>query len=143
MEATKALHDTSLPLWGTAKRIAFRYFFIFISLETWLAINIHNINYNQPGWGWLPFFSKPLYWLDKHFYHIGYNPSTPVFLGTADTPIGWVINVTIIWVAVIGCVAWSIADRRRIITNYIIGSAPIWLIIFIGSWLTLQWPKLW
>jgi len=107
---------TTVPVWTTLQKTAFRFFFIFICLNTWFGYNviesILNLDFGKFA-GWMSFLGKPFYWLDKHFYHIGLKPDQNNVVGILDTQIGWVLIITFVWLSVIGCIVWSLADKKR------------------------------
>ena len=56
-----------------------------------------------------------LHWVDKHIYHIGYNPKThDSFPG--DNHFGIVFYITAFFVVALATVIWSVLDKER--ANY-------------------------
>ena len=116
MNTIESISGKKVKSWTLAQKIAFRFFFIFISFYTWFGNNVlRHIFYPRFGKliGHVSILKQPLYWLDKHFYHIGYNPGKSPDIGLMDSPLTWVTLITILWISVAGCIAWSIADRNR------------------------------
>lgn len=112
--ATSSKNETES--WSVLQKIAFRFFFVFISLNTWFAYNILNeIFYPRyDKWvGGMMFLARPLYWLDRHFYHIGYKPAQYPKVTLNDRPVGWVLLITIAVLSIVACVLWSIIDKKR------------------------------
>jgi hypothetical protein len=104
--------------WNWVEKTAFRFLFIFFCLNSWCANNLlRPIFYprlkNLINLASIPV--KPLFWLDKHIYHIGYCPSKNAF-DLIDSPLSWVIVITIFWVSLAGCILWTALDKKRL--NY-------------------------
>lgn len=57
-------------------------------------------------------FEKPLYWLDKHFYHIGYDPKLHSNI-PGDDHYGVVFYITIVILFIILAFVWSMIDRHK------------------------------
>ena len=54
---------------------------------------------------------KPLFWIDQHVFHIGYNPKLhQSFLG--DSYFGIVYYLTIISISILVVIVWSIIERH-------------------------------
>ena len=109
--------------WTALQKNAFRFFFIFLSLTSLLAYNIFFIvmdtfftesHYTETH-KLFSVLSKPVHWIDVHFFHVGYNPvtDTPFF---GDGRFGWVLLPIVFSLSVIATVVWAIADRKRV--NY-------------------------
>jgi len=106
---------TSNSHWDLAKKIAFRFFFIFFILFIIIENN-----------GTYPFLSvimtyptellhKIIPWVGKHILHLSYN-ITVFTNGSGDTTYDYVVVFVIASISVVGTVAWSLLDRKR--TNY-------------------------
>ncbi|WP_443937479.1 hypothetical protein [Pedobacter sp. MW01-1-1] len=116
--------------WSLVKKIAFRFFFFLFGL----FIILHNngafpkfaylIQYpNQVLFNFVPWFSKSI---------LGYNfQFNNVPNGSGDTSYSWVLLLLILLVSIIGCVIWSILDRKR--KSY--HAAYYWLVVLIRFYL--------
>jgi hypothetical protein len=60
--------------------------------------------------------TKPLFWLDKHIYHLGYDPNLHQPL-PGDNHFGIVFYITYLIICIIIISVWSWIDRRK--TNYV------------------------
>jgi hypothetical protein len=60
----------------------------------------------------LSFLNKPLYWLDFHVYHIGYDPTKNGNL-PPDYRFGVVLYITVFILSVFAGIIWSYIDRQR------------------------------
>jgi len=98
--------------WAAWKRIAFRFFFIYLLLNispwTWLG-EIPGISYLND------FYSKAMnravHFSNDHFFHVR---KTLVLLnGSGDTSYGWAQVWLFLSIAFIGCIIWSLLDRKR------------------------------
>ncbi len=112
-------HQVKSKKWNLWQLTVFRFFFIFISFETWCTSNVLRPIF-YPRYKSLidniSVFPKPLYWLDRHIYHFGINPSINDNTAPLDSPVKWAMIVTILWTSLIGCIIWGIIDRQR--ANY-------------------------
>jgi hypothetical protein len=100
------------PLW---RRIVFRFFFVYLLFVvapwTWLD--------SIPGGGYLTqFYYQAMDWAvemaNKHLFHV-----RPVLVqpnGSGDTSWNWTQIWLLLFVATVGCIVWSIIDRKR--TSY-------------------------
>jgi hypothetical protein len=104
--------NTTWPLW---RRIAFRFFFIYIVLNAsplgWLDA--------VPGFNYLlRFYYVFVDWVvtkaNSLFFHV--RPVLVPVNGSGDTSWGWAEVWTALSIAIIGCMVWSILDRKRL--NY-------------------------
>lgn len=112
--ATKSI-STHWPTW---KKIIFRISFLFLLYFTFdylyftfaiiFRVNQENIDFAQM----LSFLSKPLYWLDTHLYHIGYNPKKNSIQG-GDAAFGVVLYISVFICCVVVGTVWSWLDRKR------------------------------
>jgi len=104
--------NTTWPLW---RRIAFRFFFIYLTLQiaplAWLG--------EIPGVGkLLSFYYSFVDWAvttsNKLFFHVREVLVQPN--GSGDTSWAWAQLWAMLSVTVIGCLIWSVLDRKRV--NY-------------------------
>jgi hypothetical protein len=100
-----------LSLFG---RISFRFAFIYYLL----FFNPLEFLSGIPVLQWLPQLAKlPLdalvYFLNDQFYHI--RPQLNAMGGgSGDTSFGWALQLTLVFLGVLGTVIWSILDRKRV-----------------------------
>lgn len=109
MELTAAATVQPWPFW---RKIIFRFFFILLSLLmspwTWLD--------SIPGMGYITkYYGTCMDWLvntsNRLLFHV-----RPVLVptdGSGDTSYGWAQVWLFLSMAVAGCIAWSVLDRRR------------------------------
>ncbi|MGE5107597.1 MAG: hypothetical protein ACM3H8_08635 [Sphingobacteriales bacterium] len=111
--------------WSSWQKIAFRFFFIYILLYiapwTWIS--------DIPGTDYvLKYYSQFMDWLvnwgNSKLFHV--REVLVPFNGSGDTSYGWAQLLTFISLALIGCMVWSIADRKR--SNY--NHLSYWLCLF-------------
>src|SRR5258705_5754958 len=124
--------DMNWPLW---KRVLFRFFFIFLTL------------YMAP-WGWFDslLFEIKLSWLTQWYsdledwavrfandkvFHIK-KELVPI-AGSGDTSWGWAQLCLFLFLAAVGCIIWSIIDRKRKSYN----KADYWLCLFTRYYIAL------
>lgn len=124
--------DNTWPLW---KRILFRFFFIFLTLYitpwTWLDSILFEIKVP-----WITeWYSKLEDWAvrfsNAKLFHIK-KELVPV-AGSGDTSWGWAQLCLFLFLAVVGCIIWSIIDWKR--KNY--NKADYWLCVFTRYYLAL------
>ena len=101
--------------WTIFQKIAFRFFFIFIGFQTLVAYNsffiitdVHFITVSEL----MNIFSDVIFWMDRHFFHFGYNPDTD-YAYFADPVYGWLFLIFIFLVAIIATLIWTLLDRKR------------------------------
>lgn len=95
------------PRWTTWQKIIFRVLFLFLLLFT-----IDYMYFNGEIEHYLSILHKPLYWLDAHLYHIGYNPKKNGDLGP-DYIFGVVFYISVLILCLIATAIWSWLDRKR------------------------------
>jgi hypothetical protein len=110
---------TSDTPWKPWQKIAFRFFFPFLALSSYLCWDatiyiVHAAFYrNQFD---LSVLYKPLgaalYWLDKHIYHTGFNPGTQQGY-PGDNHYGVVFYLTLFFLSIIIAIIWSIFDKKK------------------------------
>jgi len=123
METNSEEMTANYQNWTGLQKNAFRFFFIFLSTTSLFAYNIISdllltfftkMSYPEAhkAFGLL---SKPLEWIDIHFFHIGYRAEKdyPFF---TDGHYGWVVLLTLLFLSLAGSILWAIADRKRV--NY-------------------------
>jgi hypothetical protein len=121
--------QTNTP-WNIYKKISFRFFFLLLPLFIILNNN-----------GAFPFLSGVLQlpslvlhdlipWFSKHIIHYNYD-FTIYTNGSGDTSYDWVLLLFIFFVSVIGCIIWSVLDRKRKSYN----AAYYWLVVLVRFYL--------
>jgi hypothetical protein len=137
--------------WKIWEKFTFRFLFLFLGLyllsfelfyflETFHFVKDSSIVYKP--------FEKPLYWLDQHFYHTGYDPKLHASV-PSDNHFGVVFYITIVILFLILASAWSIIDRHksnynklyywfRIYIRYMV--ALIMIVYGIGKLIPVQMP---
>jgi len=98
--------------WPAWRRIAFRFFFIYILLNispwTWLG-DIPGISYLND------LYSKAMDWAvnfsNDHFFHV--RKVLVPLNGSGDTSYGWAQVWLFLSIAVIGCIVWSLLNKKR------------------------------
>jgi hypothetical protein len=101
--------------WSAFQKIAFRFFFIFIGLQTLVAYNsffiitdFHFVSVSE----FMDMFSDVIFWMDRRFFHFGFNPDTAsLFFG--DLVFGWLFLILIFFTSLITTVIWTIVDRNK------------------------------
>ncbi len=126
------------PQWKIWEKFTFRFLFLFLGfylLNYGLAFFFITIQFDKfLSLVYKP-FEKPLYWLDKHFYHIGYDPKLHSYV-PSDDHYGVVFYITIVILFIILASIWSIFDwhkpnynklyyRFRIYIRYIVATIMI------------------
>jgi hypothetical protein len=101
--------------WQLWRKLAFRFFFVYFILYLspwdWLSI-IPGVDYI------LGFYNDLFEWAviktNASFFHV-FNVKNvkPVSNGSGDTSFNWASNLFLLWVAFIGCIIWSVTDRKR------------------------------
>jgi hypothetical protein len=123
--------QTNTP-WNIYKKISFRFFFLLLPLFIILNNN-----------GAFPFLSGVLQlpslvlhdlipWFSKHIIHYNYD-FTIYTNGSGDTSYDWILLLFIFFVSVIGCIIWSVLDRKRKSYN----AAYYWLVVLVRFYLAL------
>jgi hypothetical protein len=126
----KLPHQSPWPLW---RKLTFRFFFIYLLLHiapwTWLdAIpGVSTVTtYYYTSMDWLVEFAN------KNFFHV--REKLVPFNGSGDTSYGWTQVWLFLSVALIGCVAWSVVDRKR--NHYAV--ADYWLRNFVRYFVAMN-----
>jgi hypothetical protein len=112
-------HQVKNKKWNLGQLTVFRFFFIFIGLNTWCINNVLRPIFYPRYKSFIDgisVFPKPLYWLDRHIYHFGVKPPMGYNTVSLDSPLDWAMMITILWISLAGCIIWGILDRQR--ANY-------------------------
>ncbi len=113
-------------IWPAWKRILFRFFFIYLMLQvtpwTWLdavpgVAYITKFYYSSHDWA--------VHASNRHVFKM-WDELVPLN-GSGDTSFGWTAIMLYLTLAVIGCLIWSVIDRKR--TSY--DMADYWLRTFV------------
>jgi hypothetical protein len=111
--------EPAMDTWRPSGRFYFRFLFIFLGSSTimcWDNIGdmIHR-TFSTAQYNFDAFYGSlhaPVYWLDIHVFHTGYDPKTQQpFPG--DNHFGVLFYLLLLLVALIGAIVWSILDRKR------------------------------
>jgi len=107
--------DNTKPLtipWSIIKKILFRFAFLFFVLYIFF-----NPNGVFPYFGvafeyYITTFHKLIPWIGKHILHLSYDIYT-FTNGSGDTTYDYAVLLFLTGMAVLGCLVWTIIDRRR------------------------------
>jgi len=105
--------------WKAWEKVSFRFFFLFLGLTSYLCWDvtiymIHGTLYGTQldlGVLYRP-IAATLFWLDKHIYHVGFNPETQAGY-PGDNHFGVLFYLAVFSVSVIAAAVWSFLDRTR------------------------------
>jgi len=126
--------------WSTARKISFRFFCCYFILYTFpfpldnipFKDEINKISENILGWynDGLNYVTEFWHWLipvvGKSFLHLE-KPITIFTNGSGDTTYDYVLMLSQIMLSVLGCIIWSILDRKRESYN----KAYYWLCVLV------------
>jgi hypothetical protein len=99
--------------WTPLQKISFRFFFLFLGLLTIFCWElIASITYGMDEVKFFKPLAAPFYWLDKHFYHTGFNPAIHQSV-LGDSHFYLVFYLTIFSFSVIVTIAWTVFDKKR------------------------------
>ena len=106
----------SFAPWTTGQKIAFRFFFVFLSLQV-ITENIWGNLFGVSLSVWTlgeKIFVAPCLWLNKHFFHFNYIPASWT---TFSLSLHTIRDVTYLLLSALVCILWSYLDRKRISYN--------------------------
>lgn len=121
MTATPAYFE-----WNFTKKVLFRFFFLFFILYIFF-----NPNGVFPGidtlFGiYIEPFHKLIPWFAKHILHLSYD-ITVFTNGSGDTTYDYVTLLVTALIALLGCIVWTVVDRKRASYNRLY----YWLTVFL------------
>ncbi|WP_025142251.1 hypothetical protein [Pedobacter jeongneungensis] len=121
--------QTNSP-WNIYKKVSFRFFFLLLSLFIILnnngAFMVLSSILQLPGLLLHDFIP----WFSKHIIHYNYDFSIHTN-GSGDTSYDWVLLLFMFLISVIGCIIWSVLDRKRKSYN----AAYYWLVVLVRFYL--------
>ena len=106
--------DTAHP-WKVWEKIVFRFLFLFLGfylLNYELVFISFDFNFYDVLSKIYESVAQPLYWLDTHFYHTGYDPKFHQAV-PGDNHFGVVFYFTVIIICILSVIAWSVIDRHK------------------------------
>jgi hypothetical protein len=115
---TRDTLEAGTPRWSLATRIAFRFCFLYFGLYIVLTQMLTSLLFattNDSGAfevDMTPPAKAIVVWLGSHVFRIG-QPFVTVETGSGDRIYDWVVLASILALAVLGTVIWSILDRKR------------------------------
>lgn len=99
--------------WSTWQKIAFRFFFIFFSLEV-LTDNFIAVLFGDALMAIVrvteKIFVAPCLWLNNHVFHF---PYTPMYGFNFTPTLHLIRDIVYLLLAVVACLAWTVLDRKR------------------------------
>jgi hypothetical protein len=104
-------HRPAAP-WTTGQKIAFRFFFVFLSLQL-ITENIWGNLFGVSLSIWTlgeKIFVAPCLWLNRHFFHFKYIPASWT---TFSLSLHTIRDITYLLLSVLACILWSYFDRKR------------------------------
>ena len=106
------METTATNNWPLIKKLAFRFFFIYFLLYIFFNPN-GVLPYVDDVYNWyIQPFHKLVVWLGKHVLHLA-KPITTFTNGSGDTTYDNIIILFMAFLAIVGAVIWSVADRKR------------------------------
>ncbi len=121
--------QTNSP-WNIYKKVSFRFFFLLLSL--FIILNNNGAFMVLSSVLQLPsiLLHDFIPWFSKHIIHYNYDFSIHTN-GSGDTSYDWVLLLFMFLISVIGCIIWSVLDRKRKSYN----AAYYWLVVLIRFYL--------
>ena len=146
--ATAATASTSAPRWSLATRIAFRFSALYFGL-TILSTQLFSAVFMLPSPRYLTGFNDALVWVGTHVFRIS-RPIPMQFSGSGDKLIDWVLAGTLLLIALLATIVWSLLSRRasyprmnmwfRLLVRFALGAT---LVRYgLGKVIPLQMPTL-
>jgi hypothetical protein len=100
--------------WRLSERIGFRFLFLLLgSLSIFCWDNILEFAFRWNFDSEYSFLERPFYWLDRHFFHVGYDPAIYSAL-PGDSRFGVIFYLLLLIGSIIGTVVWSMLDKKRL-----------------------------
>jgi hypothetical protein len=117
LESSHGARDvTSAPGWHLATRIAFRFCFLYFGLYVvttqTLKAFLDTPGFDLPDLGVLPPLRPLFLWIGTHLLGVAPPTSRPT-TGTGDTLFGWIQTFSLLLIATVATVIWSVIARRR------------------------------
>ena len=113
-------HETPTPHWSLAKRVAFRFCFLYFGLYCFYTqissalISIPNMELGDPSAHWP--MRQIVFWIAAHLFHAKL-PLVYTGSGSGDKTFDWVMTFFLLVFSVVATALWSTLDRRR--DNYV------------------------
>ncbi|MEY4930887.1 MAG: hypothetical protein RI909_1611, partial [Bacteroidota bacterium] len=125
--------SNSMNPWSIWRKISFRFFFIYILLQitpwTWPEV-IPGVGYvTQYYYQWIDWL---VYAANDHLFHV--REVLVPLNGSGDTSYAWTQLWLYLSLAVLGCIIWSLIDRKS--THYI--KSDYWLRTFVRYFIAMQ-----
>ncbi len=98
--------------WTFGQKVAVRFFFLFFLLYIILNPNGVLPKVDLLFSIYIELFHKLIPWIAKHILHLSYD-ITVFTNGSGDTTYDYITLLSIIVISLIGCVIWSVLDRKR------------------------------
>jgi len=111
-------HESQMPEWSLALRIAFRFCLLYLGLYC-LATQIITSLFSATQGADIPdpatlWPLRPIvFWTAGHIFHVSAPLSLGGNSGSGDCMFGWVLDFCLLMIAAVATVIWSILDRRR------------------------------
>jgi hypothetical protein len=108
--------------WKLWQKMGFRFSFLFLGLTSIINWNfivlfsytsLFKASFNPTTL--FHFVTGPFYWIDKHIFHLGYDPKIHASY-PADSHFGVVFYLTVLLISFIGTFAWTFIGRNK--SNY-------------------------
>lgn len=98
--------------WNFGRKVAIRFFFLFFVLYILLNPNVVLPKIDYLFGIYIEPFHKLIPWVGKHILHLSYD-ITVFTNGSGDTTYDYVTVFFILMVSLVGCIIWTVLDRRR------------------------------
>src|SRR5438067_2476105 len=125
------LQESNSAVWTTWQKIAFRFFFIFLALQTLTEVFWGNL-FGDTLMIWRlgeKIFVPSCLWLNKRIFHYTYIPQTwTTFSGSLHT----IRDIVYLAATCLGCVLWTVLDNKRANYNKLLYWISQWLIMLLA-----------
>lgn len=110
--AAPAAQTPAPSAWSPARRVAFRFGFVYLLLYNVLFV-LQALTFGDLSYLWYPRLWEPLVaWVGAHVLHL----ATPIVLvpaGSGDTRFDWVLLLCYLAISAVAAAVWTAVDRRR------------------------------
>jgi hypothetical protein len=109
--------ESALPVntrseWTVGQKIAFRFFFVYLTLQVLTDSFLGNlVGYTIDIWGpYAKIFTPPFLWLNRHLFHFRYIAASWT---TFSDSLRTIRDIAYLFLAAMTCAIWTLSDKKR------------------------------